>query len=517
MTDMASTVFVKSSTGVMYAYENISYWDKELKQTKHKRKCIGHVDQATKQIVPNHKKALKQIVATISGESCTVKGNGVALLLDHIADETGLTKTIKQVFPDVWQKIMTCAYYLISEGTALSRVEKWSAVNTSPYDSIITSQRVSELLLQISRSRQIEFFTKWIQLNQSKEYYAMDITSISSYSELNDFVRYGYNRDGEELPQVNMLMVSGENSHIPLYFKILPGSIKDVNTLKDSLQTLDLMDAKALHLVMDKGFYSKDNIDAMYAKHIKFTIGVPFTVGFAKEQVEKARAENIMSHENFRLVFGDEIFVKSSLTNWNGHRLYVHVYFDSLKAELAYKKFNRLLYICREELESGKTCKAHEQYYNKYFTVKETPKRGRKVQYNQAAIDEHSKNSTGWFVMITNEIKDPVKALEIYRRKDAVEKTFDDLKNDLDCKRLRIHSPQAMDGRLFIQYIALILSAKIKCIMNEANWFKNYDMQQVIDEMKSMREVKIEGSRKVLTTTLTAFQQKIIKLFGLVI
>jgi transposase len=38
--------------------------------------------------------------------------------------------------------------------------------------------------------------------------------------------------------------------------------------------------------------------------------------------------------------------------------------------------------------------------------------------------------------MITNDVKDPVKAMEIYRRKDAVEKGFDDLKNDLDCKRL---------------------------------------------------------------------------------
>jgi transposase len=52
------------------------------------------------------------------------------------------------------------------------------------------------------------------------------------------------------------------------------------------------------------------------------------------------------------------------------------------------------------------------------------------------AIDEHRNNTVGWFVMITNDVKDPVKAMEIYRRKDAVEKGFDDLKNDLDCKRL---------------------------------------------------------------------------------
>jgi transposase len=78
--------------------------------------------------------------------------------------------------------------------------------------------------------------------------------------------------------------------------------------------------------------------------------------------------------------------------------------------------------------------------------------------------------------MISNDVKDPVKALEIYRMKDTAEKAFDDLKNDLDSKRLRIHSTQAMEGRLFIQFIALILSNKIKGVMNEAGWYKNYNM-----------------------------------------
>ena len=99
--------------------------------------------------------------------------------------------------------------------------------------------------------------------------------------------------------------------------------------------------------------------------------------------------------------------------------------------------------------------------------------------------------------------------------KDTVEKHFDDLKNDLDMKRLRIHSSAAMDGRLFIQYIALILSSQIKNTMNEAGWFKNYNMQEVIDEMKSLRLVSVEGKRNHIYTTLTSFQKEIVKLFEL--
>ena len=43
-------------------------------------------------------------------------------------------------------------------------------------------------------------------------------------------------------------------------------------------------------------------------------------------------------------------------------------------------------------------------------------------------------------------------------QKDAIEKGFDDLKNDLDMKRLRIHSNATMEGRIFIQFVSLVLT-----------------------------------------------------------
>lgn len=48
---------------------------------------------------------------------------------------------------------------------------------------------------------------------------------------------------------------------------------------------------------------------------------------------------------------------------------------------------------------------------------------------------------------------------------------------------------------------ALFLKLKIRLTLGKAGWFKNYDMQQVIDEMKSIREVKLGGSRKTLFNT----------------
>ena len=42
-----------------------------------------------------------------------------------------------------------------------------------------------------------------------------------------------------------------------------------------------------------------------------------------------------------------------------------------------------------EELGSGNTVKGNQKDYERFFTVKETPKRGRKVEYNQEAIEAY--------------------------------------------------------------------------------------------------------------------------------
>ena len=39
-------------SGITYAYESYSYWDKEKKMTRAKRKLIGRLDKETGEIVP---------------------------------------------------------------------------------------------------------------------------------------------------------------------------------------------------------------------------------------------------------------------------------------------------------------------------------------------------------------------------------------------------------------------------------------------------------------------------------
>ncbi len=516
---MSSLVYLTNPNGRVYVYENVSYWDKKTKSTKHKRKSIGHVDPATGEIVSNRKKGdaakARADSKAVDTPRCTIQTNGVTRLLDKAVSDIGLQKVLASVFPHDWPRILTCAYYLVSEGRALCHVEKWKNSNKAPFAESLSSQRISELLERITPTLQQEFFGKWIASNKQDEYYAIDITSVSSYSEFIEFVRWGYNRDDDDLPQINLLMITGEESHMPLYYRIIPGSIKDVRTLRESLENMAYIEAGQLHYVMDKGFYSEPNVDELYKTHKRFMMGIPFTAGFALNLVERYR-DTIRSHENYCMAGADDLYAVTERMAWDGHRFYAHVYYDSYKAAIDEKNFDHTLHCCYEELVSGKrNNKAHKKYYDQFFFIKETPVRGIKVEFNEEAIAEYKRNRVGWFVLAGNDIKDKIKALEVYRAKDAVEKCFDDLKNDLDMKRIRMHSKDTMEGRVFIQFISLLITTRLKEVMNKAGWFKDYDLQEIINEMKSMKEVKVEGTRKKYTTEPTPLQRNIIKLYGL--
>ncbi len=147
-------------------------------------------------------------------------------------------------------------------------------------------------------------------------------------------------------------------------------------------------------------------------------------------------------------------------------RMYLHLYFNSERAAEDEQRLTRRLLALRKELQTGEMKPENSKLYDKYFEIHETPARGITVIARQEAIDEARKNY-GYFALVSNEIKDPIKALDIYRNKDLVEKAFGNLKERLSMRRLLVSSEQSLDGKLFVQFVALIYLSCIKKVMQE--------------------------------------------------
>ena len=78
---------------------------------------------------------------------------------------------------------------------------------------------------------------------------------------------------------------------------------------------------------------------------------------------------------------------------------------------------------------------------------------------------------------------DSIAALEIYRNKDVVEKAFGNLKERLNMRRTLVSSEQSLDGKLFVEFVALIYLSYIKKQMQEHDLFKNYTLTGVLDKL----------------------------------
>ena len=207
------TTIHKKSNGAAYLYAVKSYWDKEKKQARNKQVCLGRLNEETGEVMPSsRKKRTEKRAAAAPDVTASTKVYGPHLLLTKLAKDTGLTATLKKSFPDTYKEILSLAFFITQKGLALSRCDIWSMNNMHPFENPITSQRVSKLLQQITENERQHFLSLWLKRLSETELLCYDITSISSYANANEYIRWGHNRDREKLPQVNLAMLFGQQS-----------------------------------------------------------------------------------------------------------------------------------------------------------------------------------------------------------------------------------------------------------------------------------------------------------------
>jgi len=506
------TVHTKKN-GIKYVYSVTSYWDKEKKAPRNKQVCLGRLDEATGEIIKTDKAVAD---AGKLAEMPEIKARNVVVgptsILERIALDVGLIRILKRCFPEQYLQILSLAYFLVHKGLPLSRCEMWSTLHRHPFNNPLPSQRVSEILRDCKEEGRQAFFAAWMKHLAETECFFYDITSVSSYSEQNEYIRYGHNRDNEKLPQINLAMLFGQKSGLPAYYRRLQGGISDVSTLKTTVKTLDFIGQTKLAFVLDRGFYSETNVDALFDSGCQFVLACPRRK-WTQSLYDEYR-DSILSYKN-RYAFSENevLYMQTKLYKWNGYRCYAHIYFNNVRAAEELDAFALKLALWQEELESGNDIKEHQWAYEKYFVVKDTPKRGRKVVENIKAVQEATKKYVGFFCLLTPKKMDALKALEIYRRKEAVENSFDDLKNTLDMKRLRIHSSYAMDSRLFIQFISLIILSKLREIKNQNLKIRHLTVREVMEAMESISEIRVSGRYGKVITEADPLQRDIMCAF----
>ena len=156
--------------------------------------------------------------------------------------------------------------------------------------------------------------------------------------------------------------------------------------------------------------------------------------------------------------------------------------------------------------------------FKRYFTLeKKKWARKRTVDFNMERILQHKDKYAGHIGFMTNDktITTAEQALDEYSTRDYIEKDFDEMKNDLDMRRIRVHTDGRMKARLFIQLIAEIFTREIRVRLRQSEECKKMTRKQIISHIKGIYKIKFTGKYRDVRPELSKSQRAILEALGI--
>lgn len=483
----------------IYVYEATSYWDKQKRQSRQKRVFLGKKDPETGEIIETKYSARSMDVKS-------VREVGPNHMAKEVMTHIGLHGCLEKVFGSQSAAISSLVRYMLLESGPYYLQQYW-AQRTG--DTELSSQCISQLLAQIGERSgvQDDFFREWNSLLGYQKAVYMDITSLSSYGQNIDFLEWGYNRDGESLAQLNLGVLIGETSGLPMMYRIYPGSISDVSTLEKTIQIgKHQYGLEAGQLVMDRGFFSRHNLNQMSMQGHTFVIPVPLSLKSAKQLLVATKSAIHSPLEAFSYE-GDAYFYHQTTMDLGDLNLTAHIYLNDARRSKEVTTFMKRL----DDLESAL---AEQTFFNLPMAEEFLNSRMRysatlfELSYqNEKVVAKRRRNVLsrwlnrfGKMIVVTNdESLNKKDILHHYRKKDCVEKYYDTLKNSLNQSRLRVHSQQTAEGHLFMTFLTAIVYMAISARMKQANLFKMLSIPELFSKLKTIRSVSIEDGPTLTT------------------
>ena len=359
---------------------------------------------------------------------------------------------------------------------SVRRIEEWQISHTIPYQEGMSEDICYLLMKQLGQDIMVsqKYFRYRASHAPSRASVAVDSTTVSSYSELLNDVRFGYNKDGNGLAAVKMLTLFSLNDHQPIAFSRQPGNIPDVVSVLNALKQLAVLGMDKPLLVLDGGFFSEENILGFLQAHTKFLMRGQLDSKWILPELEPLfsemkvpshacpedplkycvtkRVSHLFSYERKRtrgsIQKGDIITEE--------HRLYLHLILDTDKARLDTALLMKDIQCVKRQLEEGVDpsllTKAEARIADRYLIVRNV--RGRlAITLNDKAILKETR-LYGYFVLVSNEKMDAFSALREYRLREKTEEGFRLDKQYNDAHVTRTKTTESLEGRFFCQFVA---------------------------------------------------------------
>jgi transposase len=556
-----SYIIQKIINGKKYAYEVTSFRDKDTKKVKKKNIYLGIVTEGGS--IKKNKEYMKESSVLDFGDGYLFyeffKGLNLSTLLDE---------DIK-IFPEILALII----YRICCQSAMYNAISWcegNIISVLCKSSDLSSQNISRVLTYLGQEEvQKTFFERHIKsMEHDQDNIIIDASSLPNqiHHPLNE---WGH-ADGSIEKQFRFLCVVEQKTKTPLFYRLLPGNIVDISSLKTTISELKFIGAKNKFILLDAGYFSTENILELYENNIDFLMRLPAQRSLYKVCILK-HLEGIEQIEYATKYDKRVLFVKPLETELYGKNGWVYIvldptrkakeintvvsaYLDDYKKQCYWLVMNTEV-INFKKIKLPKNCIScyvkmennNEQLFyinnqNKQIELlsidKEKQEEFLKLSQNipnksfltEEMIDElmqlsgHEKRSpsiekenldyyfkkSGVMILVSSKKIESIEIISSYYLRQNIEQIFGFFKDDLDSLPIRTHNDSTIKGYLFLQFITLILFLEFRKKLEE-----KYTVEQAVMHARNLK-CKVFG-KNILVLEPNRKQTEIYQLAGVVV
>ena len=431
--------------GKYYLYEVSSVYDKEKKRA---RAITGtYLGRITEEgLIPPRAKQQEN-----SKYSVKEFGASAALLKMGANIQTKL----KEVFPKEADEMMTLAILRLVESSPFKRIgllyERSYLSELFP-GLPMSSSSLSGFLRSVGSRREkiVQFMNGMVG---GSEHILFDSTNIITKSESMEINRLGYNSHRQFDPQINLLYAFSCEQRQPVYYRIVPGNVRDVSSFKHAVSESGIQDVT---VIADKGFGSKANFDMLEREGIRYIVPLRRNNGaFDRDKLKTGDKSSFDGHFMFqkRVVWYYEYTLDSAR----------YIVFQDSNLRMEEEKD----YLQRVEAQ-------HENYTMKGYLER---------QYDFGTI-----------LFRTNRTDSPEEIYKLYKTRIEVEQTFDFLKNLLETDVIYLQDKYAVEGWAFINHLSLLLAYLIYDRLRSSKLLSKFSIADFIAHLKYIHMINIKSS-----------------------
>jgi len=437
-----------------YLYKIKNIWDKDKKKPrKITEKYLGKITPDGL-IKPRHEQLLEEM------KHISVKEFGATNFI--VGMNNDIVKKLKEIYPERWKEIFVFSIFRFLYHSPIKNLQTYyvgSYLSETVPDAHLSPKSVGRLLRDLGMVRErvkmvLRPFISGI------DFALVDLTYVLSNSEGVISSVTGFNSKRDFSPQVHLIFLFSLDQHMPSYFRMVPGSIRDVSSLVLTVKEAGVMNAV---LIGDKGFFSEDNVLDLEEEgegnlHYIFPLKRDSAlIDYSK--IHKGDKRSFDGYFRFekRVIWHYSYYVNGGALK--GKKIVVFLD-ERLKTE------EEKDYIARiEDDEDSK--KTIEDFYE--------------IQHRQGTI-----------AVITDLYDDAERIYNVLKSRSEIETMFDTFKNVLQADRAYMRDDYQMEGWMFINFLALVFYYKVYRLLSDNDLLKRYSPKDVLIHLLRIHKLEIQ-------------------------